>query len=259
MYLYAPDTLKARVRRVLTQQGFEVSELPHADSLSCRPIATDVAVIVQPDLSRGSRLGQLPSLRALGFQLVVVTERRLENLRPLFHIRATELVFLDESERELVPALVDLSLHARLTSIGRWVQESGRLPPVLGSAVAGLVSRAISPPRSRNEDVVVPRNLRSLGRRLGCSYGYVRRSFATAEINAPVVLSTLLVIRGSHLRLRYLGTWEKVAAELGYASGSGLCELFRRATGSGVTPSPSPRLVRRFVNDLADTFAVEVF
>jgi hypothetical protein len=154
-------------------------------------------------LARTAPAGASPAARPL----VLATSKDADNARLLKGFRVDEVVWLDDVERELWPAVRGAESRGVLRRLGDALDGAASLPPLLRAALAHAC-RSAEPVRSVSElALAVGRDRRTLWRLWRGVHG------GAPPLRLEDFLHWLLVLRGTASR-RPRGSWTAVAREM---------------------------------------------
>ncbi|MDZ7781042.1 MAG: hypothetical protein U5R14_14065 [Gemmatimonadota bacterium] len=212
-----------RIRRHL-RGAFDLVTAVRPDGAVSEASKADAVVAYEPHLDRRTAAFVETIGVACSGGLVLVTPFDAPGLRHLAPVRIDAVIFEEEIDQRLIPAVDDACrLTTILSAIARCEERDGPLPGVVGAGLERLARDACS-----GQDYVG--SLRALADRVGCSVGYLRGVLRRRDIRGSELVRLCFLL--SALRARQSGSaWERVALRHGYRSVSGLSEAFLRRFG----------------------------
>lgn len=139
---------------------------------------------------------------------------------------------LDSDPGHLVPMVERLLRRFPFLRWAHAFREKLGLPGALRHALASVMEQ--EPPLgpvATGEPGAIPKSVRSLANRLGCSEDHIGRLARHAGVDLPTFLKWNIALRAIQLRGQPGMSWEIVAWRLGFASISGLSESLKQTLG----------------------------
>lgn len=186
--------------------------------------------------------------------LIVVTDPDPENLRRLVTLPAAEVLFLDRDMTRLgrmVRGYLDWNPFPWWVA---QVRHRSDLPGLLRRALLTVLEHEPpTVPVEPADGAAMPRSVKRLANRLGCSDDYLRKLARRMGIALPAFLKWTVALRALQIRAASGAKWETVAWRLGFAGVSGLSEHLNSTLGLRPTMASTTGL-DRWVDEFEERF-----
>ena len=171
------------------------------------------------------------NLRRLTQPLLLVTSADPESLRVAPLLDPQVVLFTGEEDR-LSEALKSLALTPMFMEVQSLISEARHLSPLIRAALRVIFLPEVDPAWSEGGRRAVKR-IADLAREIRASPDYLRHVASRDGVDLRFMIDASLAVRAVWLHKLSDTSWEKVAWDLGYSSGSGLHALFHRVVGCG--------------------------